>query len=85
MTYSYNCENCNYHWDASLPMDSRDLPLSEPCPQCAHVGSVKRVVVAPGISYAGAQTVLQRAGSGWNDVLNKVKKSSGRRANIETR
>jgi predicted nucleic acid-binding Zn ribbon protein len=85
MTYSYNCQNCNYYWDESLPMDSRDLPLSTPCPQCTHAGSIKRVLAAPGISYAGGKTILQRAGSGWNDVLNKVKKASGRNSNIETR
>lgn len=85
MTYSYKCEACNYFWDESLPMDSRDVPLAAPCPQCGVVGSVKRVISAPGISYAGAKTILQRAGSGWNDVLNKVKKSSGRQAKIETR
>jgi predicted nucleic acid-binding Zn ribbon protein len=85
MTYSYNCQNCNYYWDESLPMDSRDLPLNAPCPQCTHAGSIKRVLAAPGISYAGGKTILQRAGSGWNDVLNKVKKASGRNANIETR
>ena len=66
-------------------MDSRDLPLSQPCPHCAVDGQVKRTVTAPGISYAGGQTILQRAGSGWNDVLNKVKKASGKQAQIETR
>ena len=85
MTYSYNCTSCNYYWDASLQMDSRDLQLSEPCPHCTLAGNVKRVISAPGISYDGGKTILQRAGSGWNDVLNKVKKASGRQANIETR
>jgi len=66
-------------------MDMRDAPCSEECPHCKQIGSVKRIIAAPGISYAGAKTILQRAGSGWNDVLNKVKKASGRKANIETR
>lgn len=76
---------CDASWDANLPMDSRDLPLSQPCPHCAVDGQVKRTVTAPGISYEGGKTILQRAGSGWNDVLNKVKKASGRQAKIETR
>lgn len=85
MTYSYTCMQCDASWDANLPMDSRDLPLSQPCPHCAVDGQVKRTVTAPGISYEGGKTILQRAGSGWNDVLNKVKKASGRQAKIETR
>ena len=66
-------------------MDSRDLPLSAPCPNCALAGDVKRTIVAPSITYGGGKTILQRAGSGWNDVLNKVKKSSGRLTKMETR
>ena len=85
MTYSYCCEKCNYFWDANLQLDSRDLPLGEPCPNCALVGEVKRTLSAPSITYGGGKTVLQRAGSGWNDVLNKVKKSSGRLTKMETR
>jgi putative FmdB family regulatory protein len=85
MTYSYQCESCNHHWDANYPIDDRDSPLKQPCPACDASGQVRRLVASPAISYAGAKTVLQRAGSGWNDVLNKVKKGSGRKTNIETR
>ena len=85
MTYCYQCSNCEQHWEANLPMNDRDVPCSEECPHCSAVDSVKRILAAPGISYAGAKTVLQRAGWGWNDVLNKVKKASGRNAKIETR
>jgi len=50
--------------------------------------TVKRIIrSAPRISYDGAQTILQRAGSGWNDVLKKIQKGSGRgaRKTMETR
>lgn len=68
-------------------MADRDVPLSEPCTSCAATDTIKRIVSSPAISYAGAQTVLQRAGSGWNDVLKKIQKGSGRYAkkNMETR
>jgi len=85
MTYCYSCDSCSVEWEANLPMNDRDVPCSEECPHCSAVGSVKRILAAPGISYAGSKTILQRAGSGWNDVLNKVKKASGRNAKIETR
>jgi len=86
MTYTYNCENCNETWEDRQLLVDRDLPTSEPCPHCKAEGNVKRIIdFAPRVSYDGAKTVLQRAGSGWNDLLNKVKKSSGRHAKIETR
>jgi putative FmdB family regulatory protein len=86
MTYTYRCDSCNEQWEDRLPMSDRDVPTTHPCPLCNAEESVKRIIdFAPRISYDGAKTVLQRAGSGWNDLLNKVKKASGRNANIETR
>jgi hypothetical protein len=67
-------------------MSERDAPTTKKCPHCESENTVKRIIdFAPRVSYDGAKTVLQRAGSGWNDVLNKIKKSSGRHTNIETR
>lgn len=86
MTYTYRCGQCEEQWEDRVPMSDRDVPTTASCPKCNAEGTVKRIIdFAPRISYDGAQTVLQRAGSGWNDVLNKVKKSSGRHTNIETR
>jgi putative FmdB family regulatory protein len=86
MTYTYRCSGCEQQWDDRLSLNDRDVPISQPCPHCNSHETVKRIIdFAPRISYDGGKTVLQRAGSGWNDVLNKVKKSSGRNTNIETR
>lgn len=86
MTYTYQCSSCEQAWEDRQLICDRDVPTTEPCPKCSSVGTVKRIIdFAPRISYDGAKTVLQRAGSGWNDVLNKIKKSSGRHTNIETR
>lgn len=86
MTYTYLCDGCKQQWDDSHIIANRDVPVSQPCPHCKAEGTVKRIIAAaPRVSYDGGKTVLQRAGSGWNDVLNKVKKSSGRQAKIETR
>ena len=88
MTYTFKCTTCEHEWDASMSMASRDVPLGEPCVSCASEGVVKRIISsAPRISYDGAQTILQRAGSGWNDVLKKIQKGSGRYAKktMETR
>lgn len=85
MRYDYTCTNCNEIWEESQLLNDRDLPLSKPCPHC-NANEVKRGIFnAPAMSYAGSKTVLQRAGSGWNDVLTGIKKASGRQSNIETR
>lgn len=84
MRFDYTCAYCQLIWEENHLSADRDIPLEKPCPHCGG-GAVSRMVAAPGISYAGAKTVLQRAGSGWNDVLTKIKKSSGRKTTIETR
>lgn len=90
MTYTFKCTSCEHEWDASMSMADRDVPLTQHCVACAAEGQgvIKRIISsAPRISYEGAQTVLQRAGSGWNDVLKKIQKANGRYAkkNMETR
>lgn len=90
MTYTFRCTACSHEWDASMSMADRDVPLSQPCIKCVATGegTVKRIIsIAPRISYDGSQTILQRAGSGWNDVLKKIQKGSGRYAKktMETR
>ena len=86
MTYTYKCEKCTHEWDCSLSMADRDLPINQPCVQCNAEGSVKRIIsFAPSITSESAMTLQQRAGSGWNDVLTKIKSKSGRRCTIQTR
>jgi hypothetical protein len=85
MTYTYECKDCLFRWEDRLPYEDRDRPCSEACPSCLIKDrTVRTFRSAPRISYNGSQTILQRAGSGWNDVLNKIKKASGKN-NIETR
>ena len=85
MRYDYFCTECNARWEETQFMNDRDAPIALPCQRCGKINCVKRGVVSLAVSYEGGKTVLQRAGSGWNDVLNKVKKASGRQTKIETR
>ena len=32
--YSYRCESCGHAWDEYKTIKDRNLPLSEPCPEC---------------------------------------------------
>lgn len=84
MRYDYKCNDCCYEWEDGYPMDARDKPLSEPCPNCSKEGSVARVPSAVKMSYQGQHTVQKRAGSEWNDVLTKIK-SNNFGSTIETR
>lgn len=86
MQYDYQCSSCSEIWEEKQFMADRDVPLTLPCPYCKSEGTVKRIIrVAARVSYDGAQTILQRCGSGWNDVLTGIKKASGKSNTIETR
>lgn len=86
MTYTYKCEKCNHIWDARVVMADRDVPIGKCCVQCKNTGYIKRIIsFAPSITSESAMTLQQRAGSGWNDVLTKIKSKSGRRCTIQTR
>jgi predicted nucleic acid-binding Zn ribbon protein len=86
MRYDYYCEGCKSEWEEQQFLNDRDLPLTKPCPQCKNSGQIKRGIFrAPHFSYAGSKSNLRRAGSGWNDVLQSIKKASGKKSTIETR
>jgi len=80
--YEFHCESCGEKFDHIVQFEERDDPVE--CPKCGNVKG-KRQISAPSMSYAGAKSNLTRAGSGWNDMLKRVKKGSGRRNTIKTR
>ena len=84
MTYEFKCEACEASWELTLPVDDRDKPLTEPCPECNEKGCVKRCVSAARVSYQGFISPITRAGDGWNDVLKKVHSTSGKQSKIQT-
>lgn len=62
-------------------MSKRDEATQEPCPDCG--GEIFRTMETGGL-ISDSKTPLRRAGSGWNDVLKKIKKGSSRRNTIKT-
>lgn len=42
--YTYKCSFCEEEFTKLLPIDERDLPLSEPCPNCGTEEIVSRVI-----------------------------------------
>lgn len=85
MTYSFHCDSCTKGFDLKLTIEDRDKPLKRKCPNCGVKGKVERVFQPMAVSYDGIKTDLQRAGSGWNDVLKKIDKYAGKRSTVETR
>ena len=80
--YDFNCQSCGHSFEQIVPSENRDDPLE--CPKCGK-NKVVREVSAVKLSYSSTKSNLSRAGSGWNDVLGKVKKGSGRSNTIRTR
>jgi putative FmdB family regulatory protein len=86
MIYDYHCKSCDSAWEENRLISERDVPLETACPACNESGGVTRLLSAPPLSYSGGglKSNVTRAGSGWNDVLNKIKKGSGRKNSINS-
>lgn len=83
--YDYICHECNTIFeDILLSIDQRDVPCTEACPSCEHIGSVQRIVSAPRI---GDAVRIGRTGlpASWTDKLSKIKSSHyGSTMNVPT-
>lgn len=80
-TYAYQCKKCEHYFEKILKISERDEPITQPCPECE--GEVYRTMETGGL-VSDSKTPLRRAGSGWNDVLKKIKKGSARSNTIKT-
>jgi putative FmdB family regulatory protein len=80
--YEYTCTKCENVFDAMVPYEKRDE--HQECPECGARES-KRGVAMPRMSYSGIHDMYKRAGDGWKEVQQKIKKGSGRRNTIRTK
>lgn len=64
-------------------MSDRDLPLSKECPECNAKDTIEKIITAPTI-VSGTGSNLKKAGSGWRDLLGRIKKGSSKRNTIKT-
>jgi len=72
-TYTYKCKECEHDFTKICKIADRKRPLEEPCPACQAEGSVDQTILsAPGLN-AEIGGSLKKAGSGWGEVLSKVK------------
>ena len=49
MTYAYICEECDHHFDCTLSLSDREIPLTKECPSCGISGSIKRNFVGESV------------------------------------
>ena len=79
MIYEFRCDSCDHLFPSNLPIDDRNLPLSEPCPECGEK-NVKREFDATSLCYdmIDVHTRAKRiAGSDWTDRLKQIHRSAG--------
>lgn len=81
--YQYKCNACDHEFDVMSSFADKQNPESEPCPNCGKQ-EIKACITAPNMSHLGTKSVHARAG-GFNEVLRKIKKSSGKNNTIRSK
>jgi putative FmdB family regulatory protein len=76
--YNYRCLKCDKTEERFVSISQRDD--SQTC-SCEESGEMKRMISNPSLSHDMINPI-KRAGSGWNDVLKRISKNSGKN-NIE--
>lgn len=76
--YDYRCLKCDKIEERLVSIAKKDDPFT--C-SCEEKGELKRMVSAPPVVHDTINPI-KRAGSGWNDVLERISKNSGKN-NIE--
>lgn len=85
MTYEYECKKCGHSFERNLPIEKRDAPMREACPNCGERGLVSRIISKLAITTGGIVPLHKRAGDGFNDLLKKIKKDAGKTSTIQTK
>lgn len=75
--YNYKCSECDARFTQSHMIADRKIPEEQICPECGADRTVTQVIGTPNF-VTDSKSTLTRAGGGWQDVLKKVKKASGR-------
>ena len=73
-TYDYRCKSCEHQFTRMTKMDDRDVPTTEPCPECGKL-EVFKCINAVSFSYSGTGA---RTTDHFNDRLKEMKKRAGK-------
>lgn len=83
--YDYHCKECGHQFTEMVPIADRDKPTFDECPSCHKIGAVFRGVTAVQLNYSGFKDMYNRAGNGWKEVQQRIKKGSARKNSIRTK
>ena len=83
-TYDYNCTKCNHSFDRLLKIADMHQPISEPCPECAALGSVTKIMGAPVMGDA-VRLGITRTDNGFKEVLQRIHSANGVGSNLNSK
>lgn len=78
--YGFVCEGCSNSFDKLLPINERDMPLSEACPSCGQnkikkdYGQMRQAVSSDSTLDANKAT-----GGKWNELMSRMKRGIPKR------
>lgn len=79
--YDYQCKKCKHVFEKFSTIADREIPLSEPCPECKEENSVERYITEVGLAYGfRGSTIQSHAPEGFKDILRNMKHKIGRPA-----
>ena len=86
--YSFLCEKCDHKFDELLPVNDREIPLKNKCPNCKKKGGIKRDFNDYSQSIASDATLTpdKATGGQWNELMGRMKKGISKRfhKNLDT-
>lgn len=81
--YDYRCDECGHTFERSLKISDRNIPESEPCPECGGV-NVKKVILTAIGCCDPVRLGITKIPQGFTDVLKGIK-SANKGSNINIR
>jgi len=80
--YEYQCSTCENTFSRILSMDNMNKPITEPCPECSSIDTVKKVILqAP--SLTAAVNVTNKIPHHFKDKLREIKKDRAVGGNLD--
>ena len=84
-TYDFQCTACKHVFEEIVPLaDREEFTKVSICPKCGKQ-KLKRLIGSPLFIYDRGKTIYKRAGDGWKEVQDKIKKGCGRGHTIRTK
>lgn len=75
--YNYQCSHCQHIFEKKFSIADRNIPESEPCPNCQSKNTVKQHISTSNWLYLDpSQTGKQKPNEDWTSFLKMMKKNN---------